>query len=211
VPALSVVLILLMASTPAGAFDGKRKGFAFGFGIGAAPVSRMSADIGDASFSTGTFGVGTEVIAGWGIDEQYVVAFDVNLSSYRSSYGASESRELTQAILSLSLYRYFNKELESYFLMGGAGLYRATEPFGVISISICFNCPPRDPEPDIPEEFGPGVIVGGGRQIRDKFQIGLYVSAGRPQARVRFPGPSDPRVVTTDSFHVNLLFTWINF
>lgn len=190
--------------------DDSRRGIMAGIGIGVTPFAHLSV----SGASTTESGIGFNAIIGYGFTGRDVLAFECNLTNYSpheyfSKY-SSGNPNVIQGIAALSWYRYFGNVDEAFFMMGGIGLYRAKEPLSGININICIGpeCPEPETLPGIPEAWGLGMILGGGKELSHHFQAGLYTSFGFPKGYSAATG--GPKV-TNFAGHINLLLMWVIF
>lgn len=173
---LFVVTLLMTGSSQA--FDGLRKGFVLGGGLGFSPYSKWSIEI------TGQFygqavsekvdetntGPGVDFIIGYAWDEQNMIVYEGNGLIYnseffgKSSYGglvAEDSRQAAQAFNGIAFYHYFGPVGRAAFAAVGVGGYawKVTD----------FEA--NDP--------GPAYLIGAGYEFVRHIQAGVFVSGGR--------------------------------
>ena len=161
-----IVLTLLAASSSFG-FDGNRKGFVLGGGLGIAPTSGWS--------GRGTFGNTLEVIdtseyktvlgfnflIGHGWDEKNMIVFEINMSRWVSELIVNQP-SIVQGTAGAQWYHYFGNSGRSFFTSVGLGVYR------VIRIASW----------NLDQSIGAGFILGGGYEFARHFQLGGYFSTG---------------------------------
>jgi hypothetical protein len=163
-----LILVLFLAPVTARAFDGARKGFVLGGGLGLAPHSSWSLDFLNLHFEESQVGVGVNVVIGYAWDEMNMIVYEVNATGYNSDYFRASSlwsdvlyrRSVSQGFSGAAWYHYFGPMGKSFFTTGGLGLY----VFDVEGFET------NDP--------GVAVLLGGGYEFARHFQVGLYLGAG---------------------------------
>ena len=170
-----IALIVLLGAASASAFDGKRKGFVLGGGLGLALEAGWSIDgtyngLTDAS-ETKT-GFAGQVVIGYDWNEHNMIVYEGNYSGYESDLLSSDpyyiNRDIFQGITGVSWYHYFGRVGRSAFATVGAGMY-------VFAIGN-----------DGGNERRGGIQIGGGSEFARHFQIGLYIAVGRTERYVDF-------------------------
>ncbi|RME19358.1 MAG: hypothetical protein D6800_14380 [Candidatus Zixiibacteriota bacterium] len=188
---VSTVLCFLALSLSAHAFDGNRKGFVIGGGLGLAPVSSWSLQ--NSPFDENRAGIGLNLIIGYAWDNHNMIVYEGNVVGYSSRFdgfrtnnglGVIENKpNIGQGYNGASWYHYFTEIGHSWFTVAGLGVYTMDVE----------NLNSNDP--------GPGILLGGGYEFAPHYQIGLYLSAGSSSN-----GMSD-----YDNAHLSVLFTAIAF
>lgn len=161
---LLVVAVLIPATSSA--FDGMRKGFVLGGGLGVAPMAKWSVESGGESFDESKVGFGLHVVIGYAWDEFNMIVYEGNIAGYTSDefYNTITGQSLTlaQGFNGASWYHYFGPQGKSFFTVVGGGFYI----FDVEDASDAW-----DP--------GLGYLVGGGYEFARHFQIAGYLSGGQ--------------------------------
>ncbi len=158
-----LMIVLLMIPVASSAFDGERKGFALGGGLGVAPVAQFTTE-GNSGRSAG---LALQFVLGYAWDNHNLTALEFNGAGYsnsqfnNSSLMSSSSFLTSQSFNGAAWYHYFGTEGKSLFTATGLGLYS-------------FNRGPR-----YHSDRGAGYLIGGGFEFLPHFQIGLYFSGGR--------------------------------
>jgi hypothetical protein len=151
------------------AFDGTRKGFVLGGGLGFSPVTKWSGDgfykLQNVNTDETKAGVGVQIIAGYAWDEHNMIVYELNGTGYRSGYLHSDlygdKRDLAQLFDGASWYHYFGPAGRSAFTTVGVGL---------------FHFQVGDDDSGDP---GGAIQIGGGYEFARHFQFGLYISSGK--------------------------------
>ena len=171
-----IVLTLLAASSSSG-FDGNRKGFVLGGGLGIAPTAGWS--------GTGTFGAalviidtseyrtgaGFNFLIGHGWDEKNLIVFEINMSRWKSDLltireGSGQlllNSSIWQGYIGGAWYHYFGSVGRSLFTALGLGQYQ----FITLYSSTFFD-----------QSAGTGILIGGGYEFARHWQLGAYLSTG---------------------------------
>jgi len=159
--ALVAALVVLIAA-PASAFDGYRKGFVLGGGLGIAPNASWSWDYEGGEDDNGA-GVGLNLLIGYSWDEHNMIVYEGNVVAYSTL----EDLTASQGFNGISWYHYFGPAGRSFFTAVGIGAYvfQLTEDKGDRESAS------TDP--------GPGVLIGGGYEFARHVQVGAYLSFGR--------------------------------
>ncbi len=159
---LLFVLVLVVFSSAALGFDGGRKGFVLGGGIGFSPVSGW--DIDDSLFgffplkaSEGNAGFGMNIFLGYSWDEKNMIVYEFNGVGYQSD---KLNQNLAQGFQGPTWYHYWGNTGSSAFTTIGVGLYTFKPE----------NTDALDP--------GPGLLLGVGYEFTRHFQAGLYLGVG---------------------------------
>ena len=118
--ALAMALLLFLSATAsAGVFDGKRKGFVVGVGFGGAPYTHWSTQVQGIDFGEDLFGLGYNLLVGYGVDEHNILAAEANLVSFHSDmYYVG----LIGGFGGCSWYHYFGPQGKSFFSAAGLGV-----------------------------------------------------------------------------------------
>lgn len=153
--------IILLGSSVAWSFDGERKGFVLGGGLG---VASTNIEVkGEPSYDNEP-AIGAHGLIGYGWNDMNMLVIEANLASYEA-----ENSLLTVTVGwgGISWYHYFSPADRSFFTVAGLGMMNFdihTEgPGGAYDSSA-------DP--------GGGLLLGAGFSFSRHFQLGLYVSAG---------------------------------
>ncbi len=114
----------------ASSFDGKRKGFVLGGGLGSAPIGSSTLkiseiflleDIGSPSIEVDKVGAGASLFAGYAWDELNVIVLETNLIRYTSD--SFYKRRVIQGFSGPVWYHYLQPQSSSLFTSLGIGLY----------------------------------------------------------------------------------------
>ena len=148
-------LLVLMSST-AFAFDGNRKGFVLGGGIGFAPQGKWTFDA--LGIDEDGAGLGLNLIIGGAFTEHDMLVYEGNVMGYTSDLF---NKTISQGFNGASWYHYFGKTGRSLYSTLGLGFY----VFDVEDLDS------NDP--------GFGLLLGGGYEFAKHWQVGAYYSYGQ--------------------------------
>jgi len=180
---LLVVLILMVASS-ASAFNGERKGFVLGGGLGFGPVAKVSID----DFPADDYdksGLAMNFIIGYAWNEQNMIVFLRDAIIYSEDFDlgtTTKSISLAQGFSGVGYYHYFGPVGKSFFITGGIGLQ------DWISLD-------EDVESN---DVGAGLLLGAGYEFARHWQVYGSVSFGKTK---------DPFFSEFEYSHTQLLFT----
>ena len=157
-----IVLItcLLLAGTALG-FDGQRKGFVLGGGLGFAPVAHWEVDANlfglQGSAEEDKFGVALQFVIGGAFDEHNMLVYEGNVAGFKSDFG---DEGIAQGFNGAAWYHYFGPVGKSFYTTVGLGFYYfkigdydATDPGGAL-------------------------LLGGGYEFSPHWQIGVSLTVG---------------------------------
>ncbi len=172
-----LLVAVVMIASSAQAFDGMRKGFVLGGGLGYSPYSKWSIEISgsifgqvvDEKIDESNTGPGVDFIIGYAWNEQNMIVYQGTGLIYNSEFFGEhgggllieDSRQATQAFNGISYYRYFGPVGKSAFAAVGVGGY-----FWKV----------KDFEANDP---GPAYLVGAGYEFVRHVQAGVFVSGGQ--------------------------------
>ena len=143
----------LLISSSAFSFEGLRKGFVIGGGLGFTPSAEFRIDGIDGKADNS--GAGVNIVIGYGWDEQNIIAFEVNGSGYKV-----EGFDVSQGFGGVSWYHYFGEVGKSFFTNVGLGSYN-------------FSVDEYDTDP------GGGILIGCGYEFARHWQVAGYLGAGK--------------------------------
>ncbi|MCJ7507423.1 MAG: hypothetical protein MUO85_01665 [candidate division Zixibacteria bacterium] len=175
-----ILILLLLFSlvfiNSALAFDGERKGFVMGGGLGFAPASRWST----GGFNENSVGFGDDALIGYAWNEKNMIVLEGNGTFYNSDI---LDVNILQFFLGPSWYHYFGpQEGRTFFSAVGIGGYYFGLPPFYSYISFCINCGEMPPAP--PDHArGFGYLIGGSYEFARHFQIGAYLAGGKTSER----------------------------
>ncbi len=152
-----LILLIMSLSLSASAFDGKRKGFVIGGGIGGSPVTRWSTDYLDMEETAAALGFSGFLGYSW--DNSNMIVLDRSFASYSSDEFTS-SRTMPN-LHSIRWYHYFGKEGSTVFTCLGVGRMHL------------FNNDLDIGDPKL------GYVLGGGYEPVRHVQLGAYFIGGR--------------------------------
>ena len=156
---LIVSVLALAASTSA--FDGMRKGFVLGGGLGFAPAINWESEDFPA-FKEDASGVAANFFLGYAWDEQNMIVWEANGVSWNSDWSDDG---ITQGFSGASYYHYFGMVGRSAFIVGGLGL-------------TMFH-----PEGYDANDAKGGLLLGGGYEFARHWQVAGYFSFGKTREK----------------------------
>lgn len=180
-----ILMLLLLASTAsARIFDGKRKGFVLGGGLGFAPVIKWTETTYEAfgrgfEASDKEAGMGVNLAIGYAWSKSNMIVYEINAAGYKTKieYYNSDSTA-SQGMDGFLWYHYFGTPGRSLYTITGIGFYQ-----------LKVDGHPSD-------VVGQALLLGGGFELARHCQIGVYWAS---QLKARGPDP--------DKSHLNVLFT----
>jgi hypothetical protein len=184
---MGLVVLMLMASS-AMAFDGRRKGFVLGGGLGLAPAASWRGDLDvTPKFEDSGAGLGLHLVIGYAWDNFNMIVYEGNVVGYSSdAYGVGFTAY--QGFNGACWYHYFGPAGKTIFTAVGLGAYTFRGELDFVGI-------------DFENDPGGGVLAGAGYEFSPHWQAGVYVSAGQTSE----PG------IDYDHAHINLLVSGIAF
>lgn len=161
--ALLVVAILMLA-TPSHAFNGLRKGFVLGGGLGIAPASTWHVDAGFFGETEESKAGGcSNIMLGYGWDEHNLLVFEGNGASILSD--KINDATIFQGYAGPVWYHYFSPSAPGFFTTAGVGVY-----------SFYFDI--KDGEEDS-NDSGYGLLGGAGYEFARHWQVSFVINGGR--------------------------------
>jgi hypothetical protein len=161
------LLAFLLVGAGANAFDGNRKGFVLGGGLGFAPLARWEVDVpiygGEAAIKDENAGVALNLMIGYAWDERNMIVYEGNVAGFTVGV-LNEDWTAVQGFNGASYYHYFGVPGKTAFITLGAGLYY----FQVEDFDS------NDP--------GGAFQLGGGYEFARHWQVGLYLGAGKTKS-----------------------------
>ena len=160
---LALIMVLVLAVS-ASAFDGNRKGFVLGGGLGFGPVAKVSVDGFDGDYDKS--GLATNVLIGYAWDEQNMIVYMRDAIFYSEEFNSAWDQKdimLCQGFSGAAYYHYFGPVGKSAYLCGGLGFQDWT------SLDSDFDSP----------DAGLGVLLGGGYEFARHVQIHSSLSFGK--------------------------------
>jgi len=162
-----VLLFLVAFVSSSFGFDGHRKGFVIGGGLGFAPASSWSGKVLDASSfppqvvnaDENKAGLGLNLIIGYAWDEQNMIVYEGNVTGWKSDLFTDQT--ISQGYNGASWYHYFGRAGHSAFTTAGLGIY-------VFDVG--------DYDANNP---GVGILLGAGYEFARHWQVGGYLGFGR--------------------------------
>ena len=171
-----VIVLTLLAAPSSFGFDGNRKGFVLGAGLGYAPTTGWSGKLqGYPSLivrdrDEDKSGVGFNFLIGHGWDEKNMLVFEINMSRWKSDLltirettgQLLRNSSIWQGYIGGAWYHYFGSVGRSLFTALGLGQYRF-----ITIYSSAFD-----------QSAGTGILIGGGYEFARHWQFGTYLSTG---------------------------------
>jgi hypothetical protein len=153
---VTMVLVILLGVSSGYAFDGKRKGFVLGFGLGVAPTAKWTNNlrIGDVS---GT-GYSVNFLIGYAWNDRNMLVYEAKGVMFKSS--SLNDKYSIQGLDCAQWYHYWGMNKRKLFTSVGLGRM-------ILGTQYC----------DIDGE-GLGYSIGGGYEFMKQVQIGLFYMGG---------------------------------
>jgi hypothetical protein len=186
-----ILITILFLVANANAFNGKRKGFIIGGGLGAGfttfkeTVTSDWLGILEESQRENKFALATNFKIGYAPSDFLEIFFTVKDSWFSSKvyfFGESAGEDVIMAsgFWGPGVTYYFNPEAPSYFITGGVGVSTLSLPF----------------ESHSEIKFGGGVYAGAGYEFRDHFYVELDLGYGKPSSLSLFGIGSSTNVMS---------------
>ena len=168
---IGIIAVIALTCSNAWGFDGLRKGFVLGGGLGFSPSSKWSGPLITAidNNTNAVFievieeskaGIAVNLLVGYAWDEQNMLVYEFNASAYQSDIFIGD-RVISQGFSGAAWYHYFGSMGSTLFSVLGIGI---------------FTFELQDADSNDP---GIGGMVGGGYEFSNHWQVGAYVSAGK--------------------------------
>ncbi len=161
---LALAMTIVCVSSTFG-FDGSRKGFVLGGGLGFAPSSSWKGNVIDLNTQQivkadeNGAGVGLNFIIGYGWDEKNLIVYEGNVTGWNSDLFVGQS--ISQGFNGGSWYHYFGPTGHSAFTTVGLGVYI----FDVENYNA--------------NDFKGAILLGGGYEFARHWQFGGYLGFGQ--------------------------------
>ena len=166
---LMTLVAVMLLSAGAMAFDGNRKGFVLGGGIGFAPTIKVEVeDDGDWNNA----GVSAHIVIGYAWDEKNMLVYESNGAAFEETM-FGEDVMFSQSIGAASWYHYFGESGKTFYTVVGLGLM----------VGDTDETDATDP--------GAGILLGGGYEFSRHWQVGLYLASGKSSVGDAFWGDTD--------------------
>lgn len=168
----ALALFLFVTSSSFG-FDGNRKGFVLGGGLGVGVTAGWSGSVYNSSTlqfvdtSESAAGPGFNLLIGHGWNNKNLMVFEFNFSDYQSEV-FGQSPRIAQGFAGGVWYHFFKPADRSFFTAVGMGMYR----FVVYTSNW------------VSQDLGTAIIWGGGYEFARHFLIGTYFVFGRISADI---------------------------
>jgi hypothetical protein len=158
-----VILVLMLAVNVASGFDGNRKGFVLGGGVGFAPVSKWWGNVNlqgqkVIDYEETKAGPALHILIGGAFDKRNMLVWEANVSGFSSDL---LDETIHQRYNGVVWYHYFGPTGKSVFTALGVGLFY----FKIHGYPY----------------FHPGnaILLGTGYEFSRHLQVGAYFSAGK--------------------------------
>ena len=164
-----LAIFLLLLSSTGFAFDGSRKGFVLGGGLGLAPVAKWEGDPIPwfmTKYDESRVGLGLNLLIGYAWDEFNMIVYEGNMVAYQSDL--LYNVDIIQGFNGAAWYHYFGPQGKTFFSTVGLGVYTFDLEWQYENVTVSGS---NDP--------GIALMIGGGYEFARHFQAGLYVSTGK--------------------------------
>lgn len=170
--ALIAAFVLLSTFSEVQAFDGKRKGFILGFGLGPGITSfTQTLAVGSESITSdreNDFGVQTDFRIGAGLDEQLQVYWTTKVSWFSMDNVFGKSVTISNGVGGAGVTYYFSPLCPSWYVTGGLGVSSWTAPF----------------ENNSDAWYGFGLSGGAGYEFSRHWSVDVSFTYGQPGEEV---------------------------
>ncbi len=161
---IAVLLTITLVAT-ASAFDGTRKGFVMGGGLGLGPFAHKSVD-GFSSISDDKAGLALNLLIGYAWDEQNMLVYLRDGVFFSVDVVPGVSVNAIQGFSGVGWYHYFGPVGKTAFVVGGLGL----QDYSYLDNDWGSNDP------------GFGMLLGGGYEFARHIQVHGTLSFGNTSA-----------------------------
>jgi hypothetical protein len=165
-----VGFILFLFTANAHAWDGQRKGFLLGFGLGPGVTSfTQKVQMGMVSTESSRedkLAVMTDFKIGFAPDNTWAIYYTSKVSWFGITNVYGNKVTVTNGLGAVAVSYWFNQQAPSPFIAGGLGFSTWSLPF-------------EDNPPDT--WIGPGLFAGGGYEFSKHVSIEGYLSWGKPK------------------------------
>lgn len=177
---LTVMIVFLAFATGAAAFDGDRRGFILGVGVGYSPyVHHTQTHHGQTFEETKTGGAGYFGL-GWGWDKRNVLMFEGNVAVFTSSpFGDIQA---AQGFAGFTWNHYFGRQGNSLFTAVGLGSFAFRLDNGWEQPESVWDGNEIEYQAASPRQRGLGLLLGVGYEFAAHWQAGVYVAGGQTKA-----------------------------
>jgi len=177
------LLFVSITATSALPFDGQRKGFVLGGGLGFAPVMKWSADAASGEklygFDESKAGMAAHFVIGYAPSNSTMLVYLGNSTANNSTL--LRRNQVVQGVNALGFYKYFGRSKRQFFATAAAGLYG----FDASDAGMARS------------RFG--WLIGFGNEFSRHWQVGLYFASGTTSA--------DHAVNGMHLLHLSLIFS----
>jgi hypothetical protein len=153
---ISATLLVMLTVIPGHAFDGKRKGFVAGIGLGFTPASHWSTS--NDWFNVTENGLAGNGLIGYAWDNSNMIVYEGNGSMYKTS--SLNDKWVIQGLDGPRWYHYWGAGDNRFFTVVGVGMM-------ILATQYC----------DI-DGRGFGVSTGLGLELTKQVQVGAYFIGG---------------------------------
>ena len=154
---ISILLVILVSS--AWGFNGERKGFVLGGGLGFAPLIKTSS----GSNGNTKAGLGLNGLIGYAWDNHNMIVYEGNVSAFIKK---DSNLTIAQGFNGAVWYRYFGSTGKSAYTTAGIGLYN-------------YRVDETTDANDMGNDMGLAILIGGGFEFARHWQVGAYFSLGK--------------------------------
>ena len=158
-----------MVTSSSSAFDGKRRGFVLGGGLGFAPTATWGR-ISGIEESKAAFAL--NLMTGYAWNEYNMVVYEGNVVGYKSD---ALNTDIAQGFNGASWYHYLGSQGKTFFTIVGLGFY----VFVSDEVPLIDNWGDRIGTQGGTHDPSFGILVGGGYEFARHMQIGCYLSVGQ--------------------------------
>ena len=156
---LCSITILIICTSQSFAFDGVRKGFAMGIGLGYAPYANPNITNFDNDYSFK--GVGMNLIVGYNWNHKNLLAWEI-LGAVNASENSKDDEGFI-GINGVTWYHYFDPTPKSFYTIAGMGRlisFPMTNDYSYTTTGL-------------------GFVLGGGYEFTKQVQLSVYYLGGK--------------------------------
>ncbi len=162
---VTTLFITLILSLSANAFDGNRKGFVIGCGLGLGPVAKTD--------GVNNPGFALNFLFGYAWDEQNMIVYLEDVIAYTEKSYDGKNLLVLQGFQGIGYFHYFGPQGKSFFINGGLGIQ------GWTAIDLDDESSSFWSSNNESDEIGLGFLIGGGYEFAGHVQFYSSFSFGK--------------------------------
>ena len=164
-----IIFLIFVVTSNVFAWDGERKGFILGAGLGTGFVSHTQKANGYNSIDDGNIGFSINGKIGYALNNCLMI-YNMGPGTFFKNIHIQDDKKrmITSGINGLGISYYFNENAPSPYIMGGIGISIWRAEF----------------EPDIDDLEGTGIIIGGGYEYKSRFSIESHFTWAKASRKI---------------------------